>query len=70
MDNQDAGPLYRTIQDDIDEAKAKEAEALEVLAAAQSKRMAEFQEKLNALCAEYKVVLQVQQNIGIVPSAA
>ena len=32
--------------------------------------IAEFQEKLNALCAEYKVTLEVQQNIGIVPNAS
>ena len=38
--------------------------------AAKKQGLDEFQQKLEALCGEYKVTLQVQQIIGIVPNAS
>ena len=46
------------------------AEAREIAIAYEEQRRAEFQAKLDALCKEYNVTLQVQQNIVAVFNAA
>ena len=45
-------------------------QARQVLEDEQRKRLEEFQRKLEALCKEYNVTLQVQQNIVAVFNAA
>jgi Zn-dependent peptidase ImmA (M78 family) len=45
-------------------------QARKVLEDEQRKRLEEFQQKLEALCKEYNVSIQVQQNIVVVPNAA
>jgi len=45
-------------------------QARQVLEAEQKRKLEEFQAKLDALCKEYGVVLQVQQNIVAVFNAA
>ena len=46
------------------------AQAREIAIAYEEQRRAEFQAKLDALCKEYNVTLQVQQNIIAVFNAA
>jgi len=46
------------------------AQAREIAIAYEEQRRAEFQAKLDALCKEYGVTLQVQQNIIAVFNAA
>ena len=46
------------------------AQAREIAIAYEEQRRAEFQAKLDALCKEYNVTLQVQQNIVAVFNAS
>jgi len=52
------------------ESEITPEQAREVLEAEQKRKLEEFQQKLTALCQEYGVTLQVQQNIVAVFNAA